>query len=72
MQGQLFWAHLIRNLPAIAERPGTSVEFGAELLGLQQQLFAHWHNYKDGTIDWPALQQSSQLNRQVFRPVYSG
>ena len=38
MQRQLCWAHLIRDLVAIAERPGASAEFGAKLLGLQQQL----------------------------------
>ena len=65
-QRQLCWAHLIRDLTAIAERPGASAEFGAELLGLQQQLFDHWHRYKDGTIDWPALQQSCRPIRQAF------
>ena len=34
-QLQLCWAHLIRDLTAIAERPGASAEFGAKLLGLQ-------------------------------------
>jgi transposase len=65
-QRQLCWAHLIRDLVAIAERPGASAKFGAELLGLQQQLFGHWHRYKDGTIDWPALQQSCRPIRQAF------
>ena len=65
-QRQLCWAHLIRDLTAIAERPGASAEFGAQLLQLQQQLFGHWHRYKDGTIDWPALQQSCQPIRQAF------
>ena len=65
-QRQLCWAHLIRDLTAIAERPGASAEFGAELLGLQQQLFGHWHRYKEGTIDWPALQQSCLPIRQAF------
>ncbi|QPN69055.1 transposase [Synechococcus sp. CBW1108] len=65
-QRQLCWAHLIRDLTAIAERPGASAEFGAELLGLQQQLFGHWHRYKDGRIDWPALQQSCLPIRQAF------
>jgi len=60
-QRQLCWVHLIRDLNAIAERPGASTEFGAELLGLQQQLFTHWHHYKDGTIDRPALQHRSRL-----------
>lgn len=66
MQRQLCWAHLIRDLVAIAERPGASAEFGAKLLGLQQQLFGHWHRYKEGKIDWPALQQSCRPIRQAF------
>jgi transposase len=65
-QRQLCWAHLKRDLTAIAERPGASAEFGAELLALQQQLFSHWHHYKDGTIDWHALQQSCRPIRQAF------
>jgi transposase len=65
-QRQLCWAHLIRDLVAIAERAGASAEFGAELLGLQQQLFGHWHRYKDGTIDWSTLQQAGGPIRQAF------
>ena len=48
-QRQLCWAHRIRDLADIAERPGASAEFGAKLLGLHQQLFGHLHNYKQGT-----------------------
>jgi transposase len=40
-QRQLCWAHLIRDLAAIFERPGASAEFGAQLLELQRQLFGH-------------------------------
>jgi hypothetical protein len=40
-QRQLCWAQLILDLTAIAERPGASTEFGAELLDLQRQLFGH-------------------------------
>jgi len=65
-QRQLCWAHLIRDLAAVAERPGASAEFGAQLLGLQQQLFGHWHRYKEGKIDWPSLQQSCLPIRQAF------
>ena len=32
----------------------------------QQQLFAHWHRYKDGTIVWPTLQQACVPIRQMF------
>jgi transposase len=65
-QRQLCWAHLIRDLTAIAERAGASAEFGGELLSLQRQLFGHWHRYKDGTIDWPGLQQRCRPIRQTF------
>ena len=71
-QRQLCWAYLIRDLTAIAERPGASTEFGAELLGLQQQIFGHWHHYKEGKIDWPALQQDCRPIRQAFEPRCSG
>jgi transposase len=40
-QRQLCWAHLIRDLAAIFERPGANAEFGAQLLELEQQLFGH-------------------------------
>ena len=49
-QRQLCWAHLIRDLSAIAERQGVSGETGRELLVLQQQLFVQWHQWKDGTV----------------------
>ena len=65
-QRQLCWAHLIRDLNAIAERPGASAEFGAQLLELQQQLFEQWHRYKGGTIDWLALQQECRPIRLAF------
>jgi transposase len=66
-QRQLCWAHLIRDLTAIAERPGASAEFGGELLSLQRQLFGHWHRYnKNGPIDWPGLQQRCRPIRQAF------
>ena len=66
MQRQLCWAHVIRDLVAIVERPGASAEFVPILLGLQQQLFGRWYHYKEETIDWPALQQSCRPIRQAF------
>jgi transposase len=65
-QRQLCWAHLIRDLTAMAERQGASSEIGLELLGLQQQLFGRWHHWRDGTIAWPQLQQSCQPIRLQF------
>ena len=65
-QRQLCWAHLIRDLTAIAERPGASGEIGMELLELQQQLFEQWHQWKDGRIAWPQLQQRCLPIRRTF------
>lgn len=65
-QRQLCWAHLIRDLIAIAERQGVSGEIGLELLALQQQLFVQWHQWKDGAIDWPTLQLNCRPIRQHF------
>jgi transposase len=65
-QRQLCWAHVIRDLTAIAERPGASAQIGAELLGLQQHLFAHWHRWKTAAIDWSTLQQGCRPIRQSF------
>ena len=68
-QRQLCWAHLIRDLRAIAERPGASAEFGSELLVLQQQLFDHWYRHRTGTIDRAALQQCCRPIRSAFEAV---
>jgi hypothetical protein len=65
-QRQLCWAHVIRDLTAIAERQGASAQFGAELLALQQQLFGQWHQWKEGTIDWQTLRQCCWPIRQSF------
>ena len=68
-QRQLCWAHVIRDLTAIAERPGASAEFGAQLLELKQQLFGQWHQWKVGAIDWPQLQQGCRPIRRSFEAV---
>jgi hypothetical protein len=57
---------VIRDLTAIAERQGASGEAGAELLDLQQELFALWYRYKNGTIDWSRLQLACRPIRQAF------
>jgi transposase len=65
-QRQLCWAHLIRDLTAIAERQGASGEIGAQLLSLQQQLFEHWHQWKDGHLTGPELQHRCHPIRLAF------
>ena len=65
-QRQLCWAHLKRDLTAMAERSGASAEFGTQLQQLQKQLFEHWHQWKAGAMDWLALQRSCQPIRLAF------
>jgi transposase len=65
-QRKLCWPHLIRDLNAIADRPSASADIGADLLGLQRRLVYHWHRYKDGTINWPALRERCRPIRQAF------
>jgi transposase len=65
-QRQLCWAHLIRDLTAIAQRSGASAEFGTVLLELQGQLFEHWYHWKEGQIRWHELEQCCKPIRRQF------
>jgi hypothetical protein len=65
-QRQICWAHLRRDLTAIAERHGASGEIGRELLEQQKQLFHHWHQWRDGEIDHMQLQQHCGRIRRQF------
>jgi transposase len=65
-QRQLCWAHLIRDLTAIADRQGASGEIGMELVAQQQQLFDQWHQWKSGAIDWLQLQHRCHPIRLAF------
>lgn len=47
---QVCWAHLKRDLTAIAQREGISKEIGESLLRRQQRLFRWWHRVRDGTL----------------------
>ena len=47
---QVCWAHLKRDLTAIAQREGVSKELGESLLRRQQRLFRWWHRVRDGTL----------------------
>lgn len=53
---QLCWAHLIRNLLALAERPGSLGAWATDLLALAALMFELWHQFRAGTIDRALLQ----------------
>ena len=66
-QWQVCWAHLKRDLTAMAERMGVSREIGEALLRRQRRLFRWWHRVRDGTLSREQfIDQVSQL-RQGFR-----
>ena len=50
MQRQICWAHLKRDLIAMAERTGVSKQIGEALLRRESRLFRWWHRVRDGTM----------------------
>jgi transposase len=52
---QVCWAHLQRNLRAIAERRGEVGAWANEVLVWMQKLFTVWHTYRDGAMDRATL-----------------
>lgn len=64
---QVCWAHLKRDLTAIAQRMGVSHEIGEALLRRQRRLFRWWHQVRDGTLSHEQfITQVTQL-RQGFK-----
>lgn len=55
-QRQLCWAHLKRNVRALAEGQMPESTWADSLLGQIDALFAAWHRYQDGTTDRAGLQ----------------
>ncbi len=65
-QRQLCWAHLKRDLTAIAERDGVSKEIGLALLRRENRLFRWWHRVRDGTISREQLLEAAMALRAGF------
>ncbi len=63
---QICWAHIKRDLIAIAERLGVSAAVGQTLLELEHQLFHHWHRWREGQISRQELQDLTTPIRQAF------
>lgn len=66
-QRQFCWAHIVRDLVAMAERSGVSSAIGQELLSLQNQLFSNWHAWLDGQINRVELETTATNIRQAFQ-----
>ncbi|MEB3212275.1 MAG: IS66 family transposase [Leptolyngbyaceae bacterium] len=64
---QVCWAHLKRDLTAIAERSGVSQGIGESLLRRQQRLFRWWHRVRDGTLSRETFGQMVAHLRAGFK-----
>ena len=68
-QWQVCWAHLKRDLTAMAERIGASNEIGEALLRRQHRLFRWWHRVRAGTLSREQFIQQVSPLRQGFKAV---
>ena len=66
-QRQLCWAHLKRDLTAIAERDGVSKEIGLALLRRESRLFRWWHRVRDGTMSREQFLEAAMALRAGFK-----
>jgi len=61
------WAHLKRDLTAIAQRSGVSQAIGEALLRRERRLFRWWHQVRDGTLSREAFIQRVAYLRAGFK-----
>ncbi len=66
-QRQICWAHLKRDLTAIAERSGVSKQIGQDLLRRERRLFRWWHRVRDGTMSREKLVAAVGALRAGFK-----
>lgn len=66
-QRQVCWAHLKRDLKAMAERRGVSKAIGQALLRRQRRLFRWWHRVRDGTMSRQQLILAVESLRAGFK-----
>jgi transposase len=66
-QRQVCWAHLKRDLTAIAQRSGVSGEIGEALLRRKRRLFYWWHRVRDGTMSRAQFIQAAEKLREGFK-----
>lgn len=66
---QVCWAHLKRDLTAMAERTGASQEIGEALLRREQRLFRWWHRVRDGTLSRAQFIEQVGYLRRGFKAV---
>lgn len=66
-QRQVCWAHLKRDLTAMAQRSGASKQIGEALLRRQKRLFYWWRRVRDGTLSRAQFIQAVEKLRAGFK-----
>src|SRR5215468_11048116 len=70
---QVCWAHLLRDFEAMRGRGGRSEEIGDALLAQAHQMFAWWHQVREGTLKRSTFRSyMSPLRREVERLLQAG
>lgn len=64
---QLCWAHIMRNLRALAEYGHPDSEWASQMLRQSEQLFTQWHAFREGKLDRAGLQVALQPVQQAMR-----
>jgi transposase len=66
---QLCWAHLIRNLLALADRKGALGAWAADMLALADLMFGVWYQFRTGAIDRETLQVALAAIQAAMRAI---
>ena len=67
IRDRVCWAHLKRDIIAIAERSGVSQQIGQALLRREQRMFRWWHRVRDGTMSRQQLVSAVTSLRAGFK-----
>jgi transposase len=68
-QRQLCWAHLLRNLRALADYQHPDSDWAERMLAQVDALFVAWHAYRIGLFDRAGLQQALIPVRMAMRKL---
>lgn len=72
-QRQLCWAHIKRNFAKLAERKGIAKEVGEAGLAVQKQVFALWHQFREGGLTREQLIETfDPLEKELVRILSRG
>jgi transposase len=67
---QVCWAHLKRDLRGFAERSGVVGEWGTEVIGVVEEVFAAWYCFKVGGGEQVALHQEMAPLRMQMQKLW--